>query len=222
MKITEVRNLLINKLEEDLKQDLFTWAKGKQYFVKNDKFKTQIIDLLFTKKGSTIQIEPAVSIKIKEIEDFYKPYYSRDIEYFKSIKTIGNNLFKIKKYYDEGLTTDPDEEIYYLVENDNDITSTANALLSLIKNYGYKYFDDTSDIFKVDKLLNSNPTEISIHYWLYPMRAIIAVIAAYKANNPRLMELIEIYKSELQEAEEFYKNEFDHVVSGIVGPTSKY
>jgi len=219
MKITEVRKTLVDKLESDLRLDSFTWSKSKQYFIRKDNTKTQIINLLFTKKGTTIQIEPTLSVKIKEIEDFYKPYFTRDIQYFDSVRTIGNNLFKLKKYFDQGLTINPDEISYYLIENDNDIIPTGNGLLTLIKDYGYRYFNDTSDASKVDKLLNSDHLrEISIHYWLYPMRAIIGIIAAYKAHNPRLIELIEIYKSELVDAEEFYKHEFDEVVSGIVGP----
>jgi hypothetical protein len=212
MTIAEVRTQLVDKLENELRTDSFVWRKGKQFFSRTDDTRTQIIDLLFTKKGTTIQIEPTLRVKIKEVEDYYKPYFTRDIEYFESVKTIGNNLFKIKKYYDQGLTTDPDEHSYYLVENLNDIIPTATGLLNLIRDYGYQYFNQTADIAMVDRLLNSNPREISIHYSLYPMRAIIGTIAAYKAKNPNLTTLIETYREELVDAETQYKKEFEDII----------
>jgi hypothetical protein len=215
MTITETRRLLVDKLSNELKSDSFTWTAKSQYFIRRDDSKTQIIDLLFTKRGTTIEIEPTLKIKVKEIEDYYKPYFSRDSEYFSSIKTIGNNLFKIKKYYDNGLTTDPDEKSYYLIENPDDIVPTVNGLTNLVKTYGYRYFTDTSDTEKIDKLLNSNPKEISIHYSLYPMRAIMGVIAAFKTKSPNLNNLIAIYRSELVDAESLYKNEFDKIVNDM-------
>ena len=212
MTIAEVRKLLVDKLEDKLKADSFVWKKGNQFFSRTDDTRTQIIDLLFTKKGTTIQIEPTLRVKIKEIEDYYKPYFTRDIEYFESVKTIGNSLFKIKKYYDQGLTTDPDENSYYLIENLNDIAPTATGLLNLISDYGYRYFNHTAEVEMIDKLLNSNPREISIHYSLYPMRAIIGTIAAFKAKNPNLTALIDTYREELVDVEIQYKSEFNNII----------
>lgn len=222
MKLAEVREILIGRLEKDLKEDLFFWSKNKLYFIKKDQSKTQIIDFLFAGKGTSIQVEPTIRVKINEIEEFYKPYFTRDFQYFESVQTIGNSLFKIKKFYSQGLTIDPDEVSYYLLENDNDIINTTNGLLTLVREYGYRYFNDTSNSSKVDKLLNENLREISIHYWLYPMRAIMGIIAAHKANNPKLKEYIETYRAELNDAEEFYKNEFEQVANKILAQKSTY
>ena len=54
---------------------------------------------------------------------------------------------------------------------------------------------------------------MSIHNYIYPLRANIGIIAAKLNNNPNFNDLIKIYEKELDEAEENYKNEFFKLIS---------
>ena len=61
-------------------------------------------------------------------------------------------------------------------------------------------------------MLNSNPCELSVHNWLYPMNECMEIIAAKLVHNPKYAELGAINKNELEGANPICKKEFEGLV----------
>jgi hypothetical protein len=154
--------------------------------------------------------EVGIHIKIKAIEDIYHQATEKEAKYYTSTQTLGNNLFAIIDYFDNGDGTGSKSiNKRHLMENEEDINTIVKVFPRSIEEYVLPYFESNSNIDQVDKLLNENPQELSVHYYLYPLRACIGIIAAKLTHNPRYNEVLKIYEVQLQEANTIFKKEFE-------------
>ena len=158
----------------------------------------------FIKEGNNVKIRPQIRIKIKPIENVYHSISSRGDIY----ATLGSDLFEILRYMDNGEETGKGEQYYWIINDDEDIRKLITIIPEYFEETILPYFEKNSSVAKADELLNKYPREISVHNWLYPQRANLAIIAAKLNNNPRSGELLKIYEEELEEAEESFKEEF--------------
>ena len=183
----------------------FVLNKTNNSYIRKENQVHQIVDFICYSKRDYIAIEPRIRIKIKEIEKIYKsiskikerPYCS-----------LGNHLFMILKYIDEGIEIESGSAGDWLVKD----ASSIQKLIKIIPEYLIEtiipYFNENSSIDKVDYLLNKYPRELSIHNPLYPLRVNITIIAAKLNKNSNYPNLVNIYKEEMQNAEQNYKQEF--------------
>jgi len=165
----------------------------------------QLFTLLFYDKGDIIKIEPIIRIKIKHIEDIY---HHISIDHNDIFSTLGNDLFSIIEYYDEGCETGGSSGTRWVIRDKKSIRKLIKVIPKYFEREILRYFEENSSVARADELLNQYPREISIHNWLYPMRACLAIIAAKLNDNPKYDELIKIYEEELEEALESYKQDF--------------
>lgn len=215
MKIKDVYPLLVQGIDNEIKKYGFEFKKNDKTFKRRTNNFIQIFDLLLTKTTEGITVEPNIRIKSKEIEDIYHSVAKKEPQYFDGTSCIGYNLFKIASYYDEGKEIDYDEQEYYLIEEEKDIIILKNVISEKFISYGIRYFDENTSVARIDYLLNKYPREISLHNWLYPLRACLAIIAAKLNNNPRLEELIQIYRKELVDAVYPYNEEFEELATKV-------
>jgi len=216
MKIKVVTQLLLKDLTQGLKEYGFEYIKSDKTFRRNILGFIQIFDLIFSKKNNNIFVEPTIRLKSLEIEKVYHNISRKESKYFDGTKTLGNNLFKIEEYFDKGLEIDLDDIKSYIVEEEADISILTKVISEKFKLYGLRYFDENSEIARIDFLLNKHPREISIHNWLYPLRACLALIAAKLNKNEKFEELLQIYKEEMLNAAEPYNSEFKDLIVKIL------
>lgn len=212
MKIKDVYPLLLQGINQKISMYGFVMKKNDKTFRRKSNDFIQIFDLLLTKTSEGIYVEPIVRIKSVKIEEIYHSVSKKESIYFDGTSSIGSNIFKIIRYYEEGIEKDYDEQQYYLIEKDKDVDVLINVISEKFIFYGIKYIEENSSIDRIDNLLNKNPREISIHNWLFPLRACIAIIAAKLNNNPKFEELIKIYEEELIETVYPYNIEFKELV----------
>lgn len=207
MNIKDVSNELLSRINDSFRDFDFILNKGQSEFKRNVNNCTQIVDLFFYKKAQFITIKPEIRIKEHQIEKIYRSVSQiKDRPYL----TLGNHLFEIIKYIDDGIEIDKSEEETqdWLIEDGNDINKLVEIIPKYLKETILPYFDQNSSISRVDELLNKYPRELSIHNVMYPLRANIAIIAAKLNQNPKFDDLVEIYDEELLDAEETYREEF--------------
>ncbi len=206
MKISDTSKQLLEAIAPQFEGHGFKLNKKAREFSRKVNNCRQIFDLYFYKERSHITIKPEIRIKVKEIEDIYRSVTKIDGRPF---RTIGNHLFEILKYIDDGVEIVVEYNIYDWVVKDQ---MSLNKLIEVVPGYFEEtilpYFEENSSVSRVDEILNKYPRELSIHNYLYPLRANIAIIAAKLNKNPRYDELVVIYEEELQEAEETYKEDF--------------
>ncbi|UGU18150.1 hypothetical protein LS482_09745 [Sinomicrobium kalidii] len=205
MKVADISKQIIEGIAPVFIEEGFKVNKRAREFVREYNGCTQIFDLLFYKKGDTIEIEPIIRIKIKHIEDIY---HHISIDHNDIFSTLGNNLYKVVKHYDDNIDIDFDGKSKMLVEDDKDVKKLIEVIPIYFKREGLRYFNENSSVARADELLNKYPREISIHNWLYPMRACLAIIAAKLNDNPKYNELVKIYEEELEDALDSYKQDF--------------
>lgn len=191
-------------------------SKDKSFRRETENGFIQIFDLLFTKKTEGIYVEPTIRLKSKHIEDIYHQVAKKEPKYFDGTKTLGNNLFKISKYFEEGIEKDIDEKQRYIIEEESDINILVDVISDRFEEYGLKYFEENSSVARIDYLLNKYPRDISIHNWLYPLRDCIGIIAAKLNENPDFNTLKGIYQEEMKEAVAPYKEEFNRLITELL------
>lgn len=208
MKISEVSKEMLSSITtnfEDL--DFFFDLKNRSFVRHQKNGTTNIFTLLFYRKKDRVEIEPIIRINVDAIEEVYLEVAGVS-EIF---STIGSDLFSIVKYYDEGIETGVSKGQLWVVRDEKDIQKLKKVIPIYFEREILKYFNENSSVRRVDELLNKYPREISIHNWLYPLRANLAIIAAKLNKNPKYNELVAIYEEELEEAEETYKAEFNQL-----------
>lgn len=207
MKVSEVSNKLFDLINPVFEERGFSLNRQKKQFTRKDNGAIQLFDLFFYKKSDHITIKPEIRIKMDEIEKIYRSITSIESRPY---RTLGNHLFEIVRYIDDGVEIDDGEGSLYdwLVEDEESVQKLAQVIPEYFKETILLYFEENSSVARVDELLNKFPREVSIHNPMYPLQANIAIIAAKLNDNPKYDELVAIYDEETQEAEESYREEF--------------
>jgi len=208
MKIKDVFNSIADEINLFLIKYNFVVNKNKQEFKYSHNNIVQIIRFLFHKKGDKIYLKLEIIMKLLDIENIYKSLSEINERPY---LTLGNDFLILrKKENDFDYKKEP--TTYLLIETNEDIE---NIIINFKLNFReiiLPYFNENSTIEKVDYLLNRYPLKMSIHNYLYPLRANIGIIAAKLNNNPNYNQLIDIYRKEMKDAEENYKNEFFKII----------
>ena len=212
MKIREVSSNLIESISSCIEKYGFKLNRKSNSFKRSFEEKEQIFDFVFIKERDYIKIKPEVIIKIKAIENIYKEVSNRGDIY----RTLGNDLFEILRYIDKKEETGKGEQYYWIVREQKNIDDLVRVIPEYFEETVLPYFDANSSIERVDTLLNKYPRELSIHNWLYPLRANLAIIAAKLNKNKQYDDLVNIYKEELEEAEETFKQEFNMLINSVL------
>ena len=195
----------MNGIETDFENHGFKLNRNKREFKRVVGDAVQRFRLLFYKEGGQLSVKPEVGIEIRPIEDIYKKVSSIK---GRPYHTIGNHLFEILRYLDLGEETGKGTVQDWAILNKESIDKLIQVIPKYLEETIIPYFDENSSLSRVDEILNKYPRELSIHNYIYPLRANIAVIAAKLNKNPKYEELLSIYEGELEEAEETYKTEF--------------
>jgi hypothetical protein len=205
LNINNSANLILEGIRPIFESNGFSLNKKHRQFNRDTKNSIQIFDLFFFKNGANIKIRPEIRIKIKKIDEIYRSITLIDSRPY---LTLGNHLFEIIRYFDTGEETGKKISYDWLIENEDDIKKIIEIIPEYLLETILPYFEENSTVERVDYLLNKYPQELSIHNYLYPLRANIAIIAAKLSTNNKFSKLLEIYEAEIQEAEENYKLEF--------------
>ncbi len=212
LNISQVAKELIAHLEPHIVQHSFVLNKNTRCFTRTMDGIVQKFELRLFKDADVVLVEPVVRIKLAQIENIYHHTCTKDAKYFEATTTLGNSLGKIIRYYDDNLAIDPPENYKYVVKNiEGAVDILAKALCVYFDEYALRYFDENSSVERADDLLNAAPTTISIHNWLYPVRASLALIAAKLTENSKYLELENIYTTKMQEAVEPYRTDFESI-----------
>lgn len=197
-------------LNDYLRSFGFNLNKGKNEFKRVDNLAEDIIGLAFFKEDDgSIFLEVRIGVYIIPIENIYKEICLKDFKYSIVNYTLGNNIFEVIDFFESGESIGGENvNKKFLISTNEDLLILEKVLIKRITQFAFKYFENYSTVECVDKLLNEKPKELSIHNFIYPIRACKAIIAARLNNNPMLSELISIYQEELEEANPINKKQF--------------
>lgn len=205
MKVNAIAQQISDGVVESFQKYGFYYRKAQKEFVRKKDNVEQIFKLFIYKKNDHFTIDPEIKIHLKEIESIYKSIAQIESRPY---LTLGNHFLKIRDYDGDSANYKNKPTKEWLIENEEDIEYLIKIIPKYLEEVILPYFDTNSSLSRVDELLNKYPEKMSVHNYMYPLRANIAIIAAKLNNNPRYNELIDIYESELEDAEENYKIEF--------------
>ncbi|ANH81960.1 hypothetical protein A8C56_14165 [Niabella ginsenosidivorans] len=213
--IQKVKTELFEGMCGAFKEHGFDFIKRKNAFQRTTTDCVQSFYFLIHKNEDGVFIEPRWSIKIPSILDIYHKVATKEKQYYEDTPVLENSLGELIEYFDNGNTTGSGKSMEYLVETEDDIQTLIKVIPKRFEKYVLSYFNKNSTVDQIDKLLNENPRKLSIHQWLYPLRACMGLIAAKIMNNPRINELVDIYEQELQDALPAYRIEFEKLKKGL-------
>ncbi|WP_313581440.1 hypothetical protein [Chishuiella sp.] len=210
MNIKDVFNSTVDGISDLLiEEHNFICNKSKKEFKRLNNNVLHIIRFFYHKKDNKIYLRLEIIIKLLDIEHIYKSVTTID---GRPYLTLGNDFLILRNKKDD-FDYKKNPTTYWLIENSNDLENFIFNFKSNFEEIILPYFNENSTIERVDYLLNSHPLKMSIHNYIYPLRANIGIIAAKLNNNQNFNDLIKIYEKELDEAEENYKNEFFKLIS---------
>jgi hypothetical protein len=206
MTILKVATKISEGVLESFKKHSFKYLKSQQEFVRKTDNADQIFRLYYYKEDDgAITIKPELIIQVKEIQKIYKSI--TEVK-GRPYSTLGNYFSHIRDYDGDARNYRRQPTRYWLVENEGDIQHLIKVIPEYLEEDIIPYFESNSSVEKVDKLLNEYPEKMSVHNYIYPSRANIAIIAAKLNKNPRYEELVSVYEARMVDAEENTKNEF--------------
>lgn len=86
--------------------------------------------------------------------------------------------------------------------------------------HGRQYFEEKSDLVKLNQLLNANPGE-ELYLAYNPFQTIyLAIIVAKLNDHPKLSELYGIYRNIIENLNSSFLNRYDKLVSYLESPDS--
>ncbi|WP_421921237.1 hypothetical protein [Marinifilum sp.] len=195
------KELFFHLLEKELKEYGFKYLKSKNKFVKRSNSGDYIID--FNIWPSFIQVEANLKIVIKQIEDIKKKAWGK--EYIKNI-SVGRQ----KSY----LIENPEEAISW-TDNESNIRYSVKKEIEFYINYGKQYFEERSNISKLNQILNINPgNELYVAYNPY-QTIYLAIIVAKLDNHPKLLELYNIYREIIGKRKPSFLGKYDKLVNHL-------
>lgn len=208
LKSKDVIEAIFKELGNELSKEYFYRDKRNACFSRNFEECENVIDFNIYKKKGYFEIEVIVGIRVNLIQRIFN-----EATGFNPPRTIGMSLDKLILHYESGVSADPEDGARFLVEEEGDIPILANALKSYFHKYILRYFRENSSVERVDALLNEKPDEISIHCWLYPLKACIAIIAAKLSESARYEQLVKKYGVDILDATEEYQVRYNQIVN---------
>lgn len=222
MNLKEVKEELNKAITQGIEQYGFSFIKKANQWEREIPGGTQIFYLLYYKHPNSILVDAMFKVKLFLIEDIYHRVTKKGEDAFDATLTIGASVVQIMQFYDEGLKIGLGKQASYLIETTADLDLLKKVFPKRFEEYVLPYFNSYSSIDKVDRLLNEYPREISIHNYLYPVRACIAIIAAKLNRNPEYSQLIRIYNEETKNANPHFRKEFEDLVNLLESSNFKW
>ncbi|PSL19896.1 hypothetical protein [Chitinophaga ginsengisoli] len=217
----ETISAIFDRLTPLLESEGFKLDSKNQYYLKNTKealfnYDIRFYDRTVAKTGERgFLIEPVVYINVKAIEDIYKQitvnkYLTKPVDFI----TLGGNVANLEANPD-GLRQKWDQSLDLLVFESSDVDYVAGQLLHHFSKTALPYCLESGNIAGVDRLLNKNPDQYTVHMANETYRIIKGLIAAKLVNNPRLGDLVLTYERIIQDWElpVETQQEFDRVIA---------
>lgn len=206
MKIQEVATKISEGVLDSFTKQGFKYLKSRQEFVRKTNNAEQIFRLYYYKKDDgSVTIKPELIIQVREIQNIYKSIAEIN---GRPYSTLGNYFSHIRDYNGDAANYKRQSTRYWLIENEDDVQHLIKIIPEYLEEDILPYFEQNSSVKRVDELLNEYPEKMSVHNYIYPSRANIAIIAAKLNKNPRYNELVSIYETRIVDAEENTKKEF--------------
>ncbi|MEQ8573823.1 MAG: hypothetical protein RIB63_07165 [Fulvivirga sp.] len=161
--------------------------------------------LFYDKDG--YEINTSVGIRINKVEDIYHRTSGFEKKYHKGTSTIGCFVEDYLKEYDN---------YRFSVNKEGDLKNVVAVLLEIFEKVALPYFDKYDNLELIDKLLNSDPNEQTVHKGNTAMRAHIGIIVARLVGNVKYPELVESYHDIIGRTNKgFYKSEYEALVKDL-------
>lgn len=200
------KELFFHLLENEFSKHGFKYFKSKNKFLKKNNDDEYIID--YEVWPNFIQVEANFKIVIKKIEDIKKKAWND--EYVKFI-SVGRQ----KSY----LIDDPDSATSW-TDTEKNIKKSVSDEVNFYVSHGRQYFEEKSDLVKLNQLLNANPGE-ELYLAYNPFQTIyLAIIVAKLNDHPKLSELYGIYRNIIENLNSSFLNRYDKLVSYLESPDS--
>ena len=189
-------------------------------FVRKDKFSNkQIIYMRFYKYNKQYGIEVFTEFVIRYMADFFRNA-TKATQYNENISMLNPDLGGLIAYKDKGTNLGGSRNrVVYLVNNDSDIELLSTFIPERIQEYVFPYFDDNSSLEKIEKLLNTDIEQVSLHHFFVVTKACFGIMVAKINNNPHLYELIMQYRDRLKPAKQEHQDQYERVVSLVTQPS---
>jgi len=203
--VSVVSGRLLADLSRILEPLGFKTNRSRRTFTRRvDNFDQQIQAILNNYPGGGVTVEIRISIHSNEVKEIYRRIQLASRPYH----VLSTDLPRIVRYYDQGSSI-PSEQSWYLAHSDISLTTLLNALGTYIRDYALRYFHENSSIGRMDALLNERPRDLTIHNWLFPVRAQMGLITAKLSKRQDYPALVATYSEQMTGAVEPYKSEFE-------------
>ncbi|MBX2843041.1 MAG: hypothetical protein KTR26_14835 [Flammeovirgaceae bacterium] len=187
MNSPELESLLYQKLYDFFLQHGFEMMAGKKQFRKTyaDGFQNVIFSI--SQYEEEFFIDMNIGIRFSLVEDIAQQFLDNHKEYHQDSNTliISIGKFTRNKYF------------RYKIMDLEDLNFTVEEIQFFLHNEGFSFLNKTSNLKTLDLLLNKYPKKSCKYLYNQSHRCFKGIIVAKLRNNPKFLELVKIYKSQL-------------------------
>lgn len=204
MILREVKEGIYNLIEEHVVQYNFKFNKSKGYFEKSSNGCRFIYKPLFHSRSSEIAIELFVLIEYIEAEKIYKKASGHMV-----FETIGNEVGKLI-HNPDGKMIDH-RSVDLIIRSESDIYQTAKLAKKYFEEVALPYYETKGCLKEIDRVLNENPDQISVHANVQFFRCPKGLIIAKLAGRKNYHELEKKYDEKMASMSALYKYRYEGI-----------
>ncbi|THF53025.1 hypothetical protein E6C50_02110 [Flavobacterium supellecticarium] len=201
----ELKELLLQKVDEQLRNESFRLNKRLSEFTRRTKEGWHKFQLIFLDFEDYWEIKIGLLIRKNVIENiFHKGSYFAP-EYHKSTATIGIDLENLMN----------DEYYRFLLKSESDLDFVVKAVNKAFYDIALKFFEEYDSIEAIDRALNMDVGQSIFSGYKYGGNT--GIIAAKLVGNPSYNSLVEKYRVFYTDNfDGFYLEEFNNIVNSLV------
>jgi hypothetical protein len=209
MNFNKIKSRLLKEVGESIIADGFLFNKTTEVFEKSIPGGVALVYFLHNDFGRRIIFIPWWGVRIDRIAVIYNSITEKAPEFFDDTHVLANNLGRLIDYMDNGNRKSKADEKKFVILMEDDVPTIVREIVADIRKYMIPYFEQNNTVQRVNELLNDQPADQSVHYFSYPYKVMIGLVAAKLTNNADYDRLVSIYDSELEEAADHLKREYE-------------
>lgn len=205
----KIKRSLFDSIGDSIGSSGFQFNKKKEQFEKAVPDGTATVYFLHANYGFKIIFKVWWGVRINRMAAIYNSISEKGPESFEDTECLATSLGSLIDYIDNGNRRSNTIDKEFVILKEEDVPIIATEIVSDINRYVVPYVEQNHTIERVDLLLNSYPTELSVHNFSYPYKVMNGLIAARLTKNADYDRLVSIYDVEMEPVSAQSKREYE-------------
>lgn len=218
---SEVRRLIVQALAPAVANAGFRFRTGAGAFVRSIPGGRQELGLSLVDYSPLYEFSFALCVRLEAVQALVNRFSGSPPRYH------NNTLTTITQLEFLGLPAEPGRGVVYRVDSESKLLELLPRIVKMIQDRVLPFFEEYRDIQAVNRGLNPKntvprrdvtfpPDRRAFDATNQPYRSMTALVVAHLARDPRVPDLVEVYRAQLREASQPDREKFEQLVAHLI------